>query len=240
MIELLQNPDIWFSLALLTLLEIVLGIDNIVFIALLSNQLPPQQQKIARRVGLVLAMLMRLMLLALINWIAHLTQPLFTLANQAFSIRDLVMLIGGLFLLAKASHDIYLSYRIEPVKSKKHKAFAKFVPVIAQIILFDMVFSIDSVITAVALALPYVIMALAIIIAIIVMMVASESVSYFIRRYPRIKMLALSFILLIGIMLMLEGFHITLPRSYIYAMMGFAIFIELLNAPGLFSKRKKL
>lgn len=212
--EFLANPQVWLDLLILTLLEVILGIDNIVFIVLASNQLPVKQQVLARRLGLGLAMLMRLLLLAVIFWLAHLTQVLFSIGSFGFSIRDLVELAGGLFLVIKAIHELYeYSQKHHDYKRKSH---SKFWWIIAQIVLLDVIFSLDSVITAVAIADFYTVMAAAIIIAIVVMMMASEPVNYFINRYTRVKLLALVLILLVGILLVLRGLNIEFSEGYLY------------------------
>lgn len=216
----LLDPQVWLDLLILTILEIVLGIDNIVFIVLVSNRLPEvRRQVLARRIGLLLAMLMRLILLGVIFWLAHLTAPLFSIGSLDFSIRDLVEIIGGGFLVYKAIHELMEHSRAQNDTSSSAKV-ALFWVVIIQIMIFDLIFSLDSVITAVAIAEYYTIMATAIIIAVIVMIVASEPVNYFIKKYVRVKLLALLLILLVGVMLMLHGFSIAFSEGYLYLAMA--------------------
>lgn len=220
--------DIIISLLALITLEIILGVDNLVFISILSTRLPEAQQKAARRLGLFMALLMRLLLLAGAVWLVHLTQPLLTVLNHSFSFRDLFLLFGGLFLLVKGTWEIHRE--IDNVgRIKKATTYAKFGVVIAQIMLFDMVFSIDSILTAVGLTQHFSIMAIAIIIAVIVMMIASEHIHYFIQKYPTVKMLALSFLLLIGTVLVADGLSFHVPRGYIYFALFFSLMVETLN-----------
>jgi predicted tellurium resistance membrane protein TerC len=227
MVELIS----WESLvALLTLtaLEIVLGIDNIVFIAILTGRLDPSLQGRARRLGLFLAMFSRILLLLAITWIMKLTQPLFSILHQTFSGKDLILLAGGLFLLGKATFEIHA--KIEGEKpSAEGKKVASFGSVIVQIILLDIVFSLDSVITAVGMARHVAIMITAIVIAVAVMLVFAGSISRFIERHPTLKMLALSFLLLIGVMLVAESLQQHIDKRYIYFAMAFSLFVEILN-----------
>lgn len=222
-----------FSIALLTLtvLEVVLGIDNLVFLTVITSRLPENQQKAARRVGLFLACLMRLALLATLSWLLHLTIPLFTFFQQTFSIRDLILLVGGLFLLFKGTEEIHTS--IEGFETKntlplKKSAFL-FSYVILQIVLLDAIFSLDSVLTAIGMTQEFLVMALAIIIAVILMIFASEPLSRFIKKYRTIKMLALSFLLLVGMVLVADSFKFHIPRGYIYFAIAFSIFVEAIN-----------
>ena len=228
--ELLSNPDVWIALLTLTALEIVLGIDNIIFISILAHKLPFDQRKRARLVGLSLAMFMRIALLLTINWIANLTNTLFSIAGHGFSGRDLIMLGGGFFLIYKATTEIHDKLEGEehpegtgPVKQ------ASFTSVIVQILLLDIVFSLDSVITAVGMAEDIEVMVAAVIIAVLVMMVASGPLSDFVTRHPTVKMLALSFLLLIGTSLVAEGWGFHISKAYIYAAMAFSVFVEILN-----------
>ncbi len=216
------------SLFSLTVLEIILGIDNLVFIAIASNRLAPEKQKMARRIGLLLAMATRLILLAGVFWIAHLEQPLLTLFDNAFSIRDILLISGGLFLLYKATLQIHAETEPEIENTVKHH-YDKVPAVILQIGILDIVFSIDSVFTAVGMTPHFGIMAAAIIITILVMIFASEPLSHFIETRPTIKILALSFILLIGTLLIADGFHFHVPRNYVYFAICYALSIELLN-----------
>ena len=226
--EWVLNSEIWIALVTLTVLEVVLGIDNIVFISILAGKLPLEQQYKARRVGLLAAMVMRILLLLCISWIIRLTNPLFTLLGTAFSGRDLVLLAGGLFLIAKATREIHEKLEGE-AEEMDIKVFPSFVAVIFQIMLLDIIFSLDSVITAVGMTRFVPVMIAAIIIAVIVMLFAVEAVSVFIDRHPTVRMLALSFLLLIGVSLMASGLHHEIPRGYIYFAMGFSVFVEILN-----------
>lgn len=216
------------SLFTLTLLEIILGVDNLVFIALASNRLPPEKQKMARRFGLLLALITRLLLLASVFWIAHLEFTLFTIMDSSFSARDVLLISGGLFLLYKGTQQIYAETELAGDAKLKHH-YSKVQWVILQIGILDIIFSIDSVFTAVGMTSEFWIMATAITIAIIAMIFASEPLSRFIESRPTLKILALSFILLIGTLLIADGFHYHLPRAYVYFSICYAIFIELLN-----------
>lgn len=213
----LADPQTWIDLLILTILEIVLGIDNIVFLVLATNRLPSHQQVFARRIGLALAMLMRLALLGLIFWLAHLTVTLFSLGPFDFSIRDLVELAGGLFLLVKSTQELYYYFSEHHQKKpiNKQSQISLWV-VLLQVMLLDVVFSVDSVITAVAIAEYYTVMAAAIIIAIIVMMLGSEPVNYFINRYVRLKLLALILILLVSLMLICHSLNWNVSEWYLY------------------------
>lgn len=220
--------DILLSLISLSILEIVLGIDNLVFLAIISHRLPKHQQKRARLIGLTLAWVLRLLLLASVVWLTKLVHPLFTIFTVEFSGRDLFMLFGGIFLIVKATQEIHSA--IEPVTDNEiKKTYASFKMVIFQIALLDIVFSIDSVLTAIGLTQRFWLMAVAITLAIITMLFASEPLSRFVERHPTIKMLALSFLILIGTVLIAEGFKFHVPRAYIYFAMGFSIMVEILN-----------
>ena len=226
--EWLSEPQTWISLFTLTLLEIVLGIDNIVFITILADKLPLEQRKKARQVGLLLAMLMRILLLLSLAWLIGLTMPLFTVFNLNISGRDLILLIGGLFLLGKSTFEIHNKLEGEEGHASA-KVQAKFMNVIVQIMLLDMVFSLDSVITAVGMANQVAVMITAVIIAVIIMMLSVNVISKFISDHPTIKILALSFLLLIGFSLVVEGLHQEIPKGYIYFAMGFSVFVEIIN-----------
>jgi predicted tellurium resistance membrane protein TerC len=222
--------DIILSFFTLTILEIVLGIDNLVFLAIISQKLPLAQQKRARRIGLTLAWVTRLMLLASAVWLVKLTTPLFSILDYHFSGRDLFLLAGGLFLLAKATQEIH--NELDPIPAQEKKPNTKkpsFNFVIAQIAVLDIIFSLDSVLTAIGLTQRFWLMAAAITIAIIVMMFASEPLSRFVERHPSIKMLALSFLILIGMVLIADSFQTHIPRGYIYFAMGFSLFVEMMN-----------
>lgn len=220
--------DIIFSLLTLTVLEVVLGVDNLVFLAIASSRLPAPQQPSARRVGLTLAWALRLLLLAFAVWLTKLSLPLFTVFDFTVSARDLFLLSGGLFLIVKATQEIHAE--MEPVSSAQAKPPASFRSVITQIALFDIVFSLDSILTAVGLTQRYWVMATAISIAIVAMLFLSEPLTEFIHRHPTVKMLALSFLLLIGVILIADGGHYHVPRGYVYFAISFSILVELLNA----------
>ncbi len=220
----------WIALATLTVLEIVLGIDNIVFISILAGKLRQEERNRARRVGLSLAMFIRIALLLSITWVMGLTEPIFSLATlgQELSGRDLILIVGGLFLIAKSTHEIHDKLEGEEGHSSARVA-ASFTSVIVQILLLDIVFSLDSVITAVGMADDVAVMIIAVVIAVGVMLVSAGPISDFVERHPTVKMLALSFLLLIGVSLMAEGFEQHIPKGYIYFAMGFSIFVEMIN-----------
>jgi predicted tellurium resistance membrane protein TerC/nucleotide-binding universal stress UspA family protein len=227
-VDWLLNPEILASLVTLTALEIVLGIDNIVMIAVIANALPERQRDQARLVGLGLALVTRLLLLFVISYIAGLVQPLFSFLGQPFSGRDLIMLGGGLFLIWKAVHEMHLTVE-EAGGPGTQRAVGSFSAAIAQIVLLDVVFSFDSVITAVGMARDLWVMVVAIIIAMAVMLFASGPIMRFIHAHPTVKMLALAFVLLIGMALLADGFQFHLPKGYIYAAMAFSVLVESLN-----------
>jgi predicted tellurium resistance membrane protein TerC len=227
-VEWITSPEIWVALLTLTALEIVLGIDNVVFISILAGKLPPSAQKRARTVGLSLAMITRILLLLSISWIIRLTEPIFTILEQEFSGRDLILLGGGLFLLAKSTFEIH--ERLEGHEGNVSARVApSFVSVITQIILLDVVFSLDSVITAVGTADDVEVMVAAVVIAVGVMLVSAGPISAFVDRHPTVKILALSFLLLIGMSLVAESFDQHIPKGYIYFAMAFSVFVEILN-----------
>ncbi len=223
------DPQIWLALLTLTSLEIVLGIDNIIFISILSGRLPKHEQAKARLIGLILAMFMRIALLFSITTVMKLIHPLFNLLGHAISGRDLILLIGGLFLLTKSTHEIHQKLEGEEEAHKIHGRKISLTGTITQIALLDIVFSLDSVITAVGMSNQIMIMVLAVMIAVIFMMVFSGSISDFVHHHPTIKMLALSFLLLIGVSLIADGFHQHIPKGYIYFSMAFSVFVEMLN-----------
>ena len=225
----LMDPHAWLGFATLVALEIVLGIDNVVFISILAGKLPTSQQAKARLLGLALAMVMRIVLLFSIAWVIRLTAPLFTIFNQEISGRDLILIIGGLFLIAKATHEIH--QKLEGEEGRRSSAYVAptFTSVIVQILLLDIVFSLDSVITAVGMVNEIGIMVTAVVIAVIFMMVFSGPISGFVERHPTVKMLALSFLLLIGMTLIAEGWDLHIPRGYVYSAMAFSVFVEILN-----------
>jgi predicted tellurium resistance membrane protein TerC len=224
----LTDPEIWIALATLTFLEIVLGVDNIIFISILSGKLPAAQQPAARRIGLLLAMGTRILLLFSLAWIVRLTAPLFALWGHEISGRDLILIAGGLFLLAKSTHEIH--GRLEGEEGHgSARAASSFASVLVQIMMLDIVFSLDSVITAVGMVDELAVMVAAVMIAVLIMMVSAEPLSAFVHRHPTVKMLALSFLLLIGLSLLLEGFDHHIPKGYIYFAMGFSVFVEMIN-----------
>ena len=226
--EWITNPESLIALLTLTVLEIVLGIDNIIFISILSGKLPKEQQNKARLTGLGLAMFSRILLLFSIVWIMKLTLPLFTALGQEISGRDIILIAGGLFLIGKSTFEIH--DKLEGVEGHiSGKAVKSFANVITQILLLDIIFSLDSVITAVGMANNIIIMILAVVIAVGVMMLSSKSISDFVEKHPTIKMLALSFLLLIGVSLIAEGLEQHIPKGYIYFAMAFSVFVEMLN-----------
>lgn len=228
MIELLSNPDAWVALFTLTLLEIVLGIDNIVFIAILASRLPVEKQGLAYRLGLLGAMLTRIGLLMTINWVMQLTEPLFEVFGHTFSGRDLILLGGGLFLIAKSAQEIY--DKVEGEHQEDIKGWFNGLPgIIAQIMVLDIIFSLDSVITAVGMAEDIEVMVTAVIIAIGVMLIFAKQIGDFVNKYPSMKILALSFLLLIGVLLTAEGLGQHINKGYIYFAMAFALLVELIN-----------
>jgi predicted tellurium resistance membrane protein TerC len=227
-VEILSNPEVWIALLTLTALEIVLGIDNVVFISILAGKLPLEQQARARRVGLSLAMLIRIGLLFSLAWIIRLTEPLFTVISEEISGRDLIMLVGGLFLLAKSTHEIHQKLEGEGGHISTRVA-ASFWSVIVQILLVDIVFSLDSVITAVGMVNEIAVMVTAVVVAVGFMLVFADAISGFVEQHPTVKMLALSFLLLIGFALIAEGLDQHIPKGYIYFAMAFSLGVELLN-----------
>lgn len=234
--EALLDPSIWISLATLAALEIILGVDNLVFIAILSDRLPVHQRSLARRVGLGLALGTRLLLLASLAWIIGLTQPLFTMFDHQVSWRDVILILGGVFLIVKATHEIHGSLEGEEEVSAAGKAAASFVAVVSQIAVIDIVFSLDSVITAVGMVKELWVMVTAVVIAMVVMLVAADPLANFVSSHPTVKMLALSFLLLIGTALIADGFGVHIPKGYIYTAMGFSVLVEVLN---LVARRRK-
>ena len=224
----ITSPDALVGLLTLVVLEIVLGIDNIVFISILAGKLPEAQQARARQVGLGLALAMRIVMLFAISWVIRLTAPLFMLLGQEISGRDLILIVGGLFLLAKATHEIH-----DKLEGDSGHASARVPPsfgaVILQIVLLDAVFSLDSVITAVGMVSEVGIMVIAVTVAVVIMLLSASTISDFVNRHPTVKMLALSFLLLIGLTLVAEGLDQHIPKGYIYFAIAFSIFVEVLN-----------
>jgi predicted tellurium resistance membrane protein TerC len=229
MFEWLVSPEAWIALATLTALEIVLGVDNIIFISILVGRLPESQRAFARRLGLGLAMMTRLALLFSITWVMGLTEPWFTVFAYEISGRDVILVGGGLFLVAKATHEIHNSLEGVIESDSAHVAAAGFGMVLVQIALLDIVFSLDSVITAVGLVDEIAIMAIAIILAVGVMLMAANAIGNFVDKHPTIKILALSFLILVGVTLMVEGFDVHVPKGYIYFAMAFSVTVEMLN-----------
>lgn len=224
----LTDPQAWIALLTLTSLEIVLGIDNIIFISILAGKLPEAEQKKARILGLLAAMLSRLLLLFSLTWIMRLTEPLFSVIGQEISGRDLILLIGGLFLIAKATHEIH--NKLEGAEGEANaKVRASFSSVIFQIMLIDIVFSLDSVITAVGMVQDISIMVVAVVVSVGFMLFFSGAISNFVQRHPTVKMLALAFLILIGVTLMAEGFGQHISKGYIYFAMAFSVLVEMLN-----------
>ena len=224
----IASPEGWVALATLTSLEIVLGIDNIIFISILVGRLPIEKRNFARRTGLMLAMLTRLALLFSIVWVANLTQPWFSVLGIEISGRDIILIGGGLFLLAKATHEIHSS--LEGIEeSRPALRHATLAAVLFQIAVIDIVFSLDSVITAVGLAQHISIMAIAIVLAVAVMLFAAKPISDFVDNHPTIKILALSFLILVGVTLIVEGFDVHVPKGYIYFAMAFSVSVEMIN-----------
>jgi len=224
----LTDPQAWIAFATLTVLEIVLGVDNVVFISILAGKLPAEQREKARRIGLGLAMLIRVLLLFSIAWVIRLTSPLFTVMAQEISGRDLILLLGGLFLLGKSTHEMHSLLEGDEGHSSARVA-ASFVSVIIQILLLDIIFSLDSVITAVGMVDDIAIMVSAVVVAVGFMFVFSGAVSRFVEKHPTVKMLALSFLLLIGVSLVAESLDFHIPKGYIYFAMAFSLFVESIN-----------
>lgn len=224
----ITSPEAWISLITLTALEIVLGIDNIIFISIIVGKLPDSLRNRARTIGLALAMVTRILLLLILSWIMTLSQPLFSLWRWEFSGRDLILVAGGLFLLAKSTHEIHTALEGEETESDISKS-ASFLSVIIQISLLDIIFSLDSVITAVGLAEHLSVMIIAIVLAVGVMMLAANAIGNFVDQHPTIKILALSFLILVGVSLLGEGFGFHIPKGYIYFAMAFSFLVEMLN-----------
>lgn len=234
--EWLTDPDIWISLATLTALEIILGIDNIVVISILSQKLPAEQQQKARTIGISLALITRILFLLSLVWLAGLTAPLFAVLGNQISVRDIIMLGGGLFLLVKGTHEIHNVFE-KPDEVIHIRQKVSFASIILQIVALDIVFSLDSVITAIGMAQKIGVMVAAVVLALILMLVAAGAISTFIHRHPSLKMLALSFLLMVGVTLIAEGLEFHIPKGYIYFGMAFSGMVETLNL--LAGNRKK-
>ncbi|NLI30226.1 MAG: TerC family protein [Nitrospiraceae bacterium] len=226
--EWISDINVWTALITLTVLEIILGIDNIVVISILTSKLPLHQQAKARQIGIGLAIITRILFLLSLVWLASLTTTLFTIFSNDISMRDLILIVGGLFLLYKATHEIHGVMEIR-ADERKPKVLAAFGGVVMQILVFDIIFSLDSVITAIGMAQQVGVMIAAVVIAMLMMLVASGSISAFIEKHPSLKMLALSFLLMIGVTLIAEGFDLHIPKGYIYFAMGFSGFVETMN-----------
>jgi len=226
--ELLASPEAWIAFATLTALELVLGIDNVIFISILVDKLPPERREVARRIGLFLAMFMRIALLLVLSWLVGLTAPLFTISSQQISGRDLILIGGGLFLLWKSTVEIHQLMEGEEGETSD-KVKATFGAVIFQIIIVDLVFSLDSIITAVGMVNEISIMVAAVIVSVALMMVFAGAIGRFVSAHPTIKMLALSFLFVVGVALIAEGFDKSVPKGYIYFAMAFSIGVEMLN-----------
>jgi predicted tellurium resistance membrane protein TerC len=224
----MSDPNAWAALAALTAIEIVLGIDNIIFITILVGRLPEHDRKRARFLGLLLAMMTRILLLSTLSYFRHVTEPLVTIGSRGISLRDLILMVGGLFLIAKSTFEIHA--RLEgPEEHHAAGAASRFAMVLMQIALLDIVFSIDSVITAIGLAEHLVVMVIAIVLSVLVMLVMARPIGDFVDRHPTIKMLALSFLLLIGTTLVADGLGFHFPKGYVYVAMAFSAFVEMLN-----------
>lgn len=239
MTQMLLSPAIWLSFATLALLEVVLGIDNIIFLSIITGKLPKHQQPMARRIGLIMALLMRIILLSMVAWIATLTNPVFSVGDHGVSWRDMIMLGGGLFLLYKGTGEIHHTMEGDEEGHSSVKK-ASFVWIIAQIAILDLVFSLDSVITAVGMSDHLEVMIAAVVFSIGVMLLAAEPISKFVADHPTIKMLALSFILLVGMVLIADGLHLHIPKGYLYFAIAFSLGVETLNLLAAKRRQRKL
>lgn len=228
--EIFLHSEAWISLLTLTFLEIVLGIDNIIFISIVSDRLPKESQAKARTIGLILAIIMRVALLFAISWIVHLTEPILTILDYDLSFRDLILIVGGLFLLAKSTSEIHEKIEGDIHANENSKAVKTTISkAITQIVLLDVVFSFDSILTAVGLSDQLLIMIMAVVIALVIMLIFAKKVSDFVNENPTVKMLALAFLLMIGTLLILDGAHVHVPKGYIYFSLVFSLFVEFLN-----------
>jgi predicted tellurium resistance membrane protein TerC len=238
MMELLTSPEAWAALLTLTALEIVLGIDNVIFISVIVSRIPPVQAKRARQIGLLLALVFRILLLSLLVWLIGLTRPVITVKDLGFSWRDIILIGGGMFLIAKATHEIHAEVEASHGEPDTESKASVFFWAIMQIIVIDMVFSLDSIITAIGMAQDLEIMIAAVVIACVVMYVSSGPVAKFVADHPTTKMLALAFLVLIGVALVADGFKFHIPRGYIYFAMLFAAAVELFNVLARRNRRK--
>jgi predicted tellurium resistance membrane protein TerC len=236
--ELLLDPAVWFSFLTLAVLEVVLGIDNIIFLSIVTGKLPPEKQPFARRVGLGMALILRILLLCTIAWIAKLTNPVFTVHDFDVSWRDVIMMGGGLFLIYKSTSEVHHMVDSDDEDEKEAKA-SSLMSVIVQIAVLDLVFSLDSVITAIGMADHLSVMIAAVVFAILIMLLASESVSRFVNNNPSITMLALSFILLVGMALVADGLHFHIPKGYLYFAIAFSLGVETLNLMAAKARHKR-
>ena len=240
MIELLTSPEAWAALLTLTALEIVLGVDNVIFLSVIVSRIPQAQAKQARQIGLALALVFRILLLSLLVWLIGLTQAVFTLRDMAFSWRDIILIGGGLFLIAKATHEIHAEVEARDDENDGAPRASAFFWVIIQIIVIDMVFSLDSIITAIGMAQDLAIMIAAVIIACLVMYLSSGPVARFVAEHPTTKMLALAFLVLIGVALVADGFKFHIPRGYIYFAIVFSAVVEAFNVLAKRNRKKAI
>ena len=229
MIALLTSPEAWAALVTLTALEIVLGIDNVIFLSIVVSRLPPQRARRARQIGLALALVFRLLLLSLLTWLIGLTEPLLSLGGIDFSWRDIILIGGGLFLIVKATHEIHSEVEGEEDNADRAAGASAFISVIMQIIVIDLIFSLDSIITAIGMAQDLAIMIAAVVIAVAIMYVSAGAVARFVAEHPTTKMLALAFLVLIGVALVADGFKFHIPRGYIYFAIAFSAAVEFFN-----------
>jgi predicted tellurium resistance membrane protein TerC len=228
--EIFLSAETWLALFTLTSLEIILGVDNVIFISIVTNKLPHNQQKFARRMGLAIAMIFRVALLVMISWLTKkMIAPLFSVGELTFSIRELIFIAGGLFLLAKSTSEIHSKMEIHEEKSHQKPAANNLISVIVQIIILDIVFSFDSILTAVGMTNHLTLMIIAVVASLFIMMFFAEKISHFISKHPTLEILALSFLILIGFMLVLEGVHIEVPKAYIYFAVFFSLMVEVVN-----------
>ncbi|RYE74892.1 MAG: TerC family protein [Hyphomicrobiales bacterium] len=239
MLELLSDPNAWIAFGTLTIMEIVLGIDNIVFISVLVSRLPKEQAERARKLGILLALVFRILLLLVISWVISLTQPAITIFDLALSWKDIILIAGGAFLIYKATHEMHAAIEEPHEDDLAQKATAAFAAIIGQIIIIDMVFSIDSIVTAVGMADHVEVMIAAVIVAVGVMFFASGPVARFVAEHPTTKMLALAFLLLIGVSLVADGLGFHIPKGYIYAAMGFSVLVESINIIAAAQRKKR-
>jgi len=235
----LTDPQIWASLLTLTALEIVLGIDNVIFISIVADRLPPRKRDNARRLGLALALVVRLILLASVAWIVGLTKPIFQIWDHSVSYRDILLICGGLFLLAKGTTEIHHAVEGDDDPNRKSRGSLTYTAALTQIVVLDIVFSFDSIITAVGMTRLLGVMYAAVIISMILMLVASGPIAAFIRRHPTVKMLALSFLILIGVALVADGLQFHIPKGYLYFAVAFSVAVEALNVAAAKRKRRQ-